>query len=342
MPRSGQRWAGPDKGIEPMQTRHRWVLKMLFGALAIFLLAGCASGADGASSGTSGSTNQITIGVGADATYGQFFVADAQGLFKKAGLNVKIRKFAAGGDAIQAIAGKEVQLAGSSPTTLLSVAAENPDLRAPFVYLDSGSYTKVVARPAIKAAADIKTFGVVPGLSTFLAHAYLQSEGIDPANIKFVSSDPATLPSLAQKGDVDAFVLWEPWPSRGVAMGLTVLKDSGSFGQPIMQVMAGSQGWIDQNATEVVTIAKVLQQASDFIRSEPEKASAAIAKATGGDKNQSEKDMAIVNYGARAYKESDYSAIAQQADFFVKAGTLKQAPALKTIFIPSWYSENVK
>ncbi|MFC8523728.1 ABC transporter substrate-binding protein [Pseudarthrobacter sp. NPDC057230] len=325
-----------------MQRRHRWMPKMLFGVLAIFMLAGCASSADGAGTGTSGSNNQVTIGVGADATYGLFFVADAQGLFKEAGLNVKIRKFAAGGDAIQAIAGKEVQLAGSSPTTLLTVAAENPDLRAPFVYMESGSYTKVVARPTIKAAADIKTFGVVPGLSTFLAHTYLKSEGIDPASVKFVSSDPATLPSLAQKGDVDAFVLWEPWPSRGVALGLTVLQDTGSFDQPIMQVLAGNQEWIDQNASQVATIAKVLQQASDFVQSDPEKASAAIAKATGGDQNQSAKDMALVNYGARAYEESDYSAIAQQAEFFVKAGTLKQAPALKTIFIPSWYSENVK
>jgi len=315
---------------------------MLFCALAVVMVAGCASSADGANNGTSGSNNQVVIGVAADATYGEFFVADAQGLFKEAGLNVKIRKFAAGGDAVQAIAGKEVQLAGASPTTLLTVAAENPALRAPFVYMESQSFIKVVARPNIKTAADIKTIGVVPGLSTFLGHAYLKSEGIDSTNVKFVSSDPATLPSLAQKGDVDAFVLWEPWPSRGAALGLTVLKDSGSFDQPIMQALAGNQDWIDQNAAEVAKIGKVLQQASDFIKSDPEKASTAIAKATGGDHDQSLKDMALVNYGVRAYKESDYSALAQQSDFFVKAGTLKKAPELKAIFLQSWYSENVK
>jgi ABC-type nitrate/sulfonate/bicarbonate transport system substrate-binding protein len=323
-----------------MRTHRRPFALAITGLLTTSVLFGCGSGDD--SSSSSSEAEQISIGVGVDATYAEFFVADAEGLFDKAGLNVKIVSFSAGGDAVQAIAGKQVQLAGSSPTTLVTVAAQNPNLRAMFVYMESGKYIKVVAREGISGASDIKTFGVVPGLSTFMANAYLTSQGVDPAGVEFVSSDPASLPALTAKGDVDAYALWEPWPSKGADLGLRVLTDTGAFGQPTSQVLAGDQSWVDEHTEDVATVAEVLQDAADKIKSDPETAAKDVAAATGGDEKQAAKDLALVDYGTRAFTDQDYTTIGQQADYFVEAGIVKQAPNLEDVFLRSWYTDNVK
>src|SRR5690606_34376523 len=53
----------------------------------------------------------IKIAVGVDPSFAPFFVADAQGLFKKHGLNVEVHQYANGGVTGDAVVARSVELA---------------------------------------------------------------------------------------------------------------------------------------------------------------------------------------------------------------------------------------
>jgi len=298
--------------------------------------AACSGGADAATGDT------ISIGVGIDGTYAAFFVADAEGLFRKQGVNVKVVQFSAGGDAVQAIAGKQVQLAGSSTTTAVTLMAQNSNLRGLFPYMKSDTYLKVVANPKVKTATDIKSIGVVPGVSEYLAHKYFESEGVDAGGVKFVKADPPELPALTAKGDLDAFLLWEPWPTNGAAMGLHVLTDTGQFGQPTTQILLGEDNWITGHEDDVVKIAKALNEASTKIEADPEAAAKTVSKGTKISDATALNEIKQVDYGAHAFTTDDMKSFSEQSAYFVKAGTLKSVPDLSTTILQSWYADHVK
>ena len=215
----------------------------VLGLLAATTLTACGSDDSAA---VASDYDPIVIGVGVDATYAPFFLAESEGMFEDAGLDVTLQQFSAGGLAVDAIAGKEVQIAAASPATMVAKQASNAELRSLFKYFTSDATIGVVGNEDVSDAADIETFGVMPGVSQYDAYKYLQSEGVDPEGVKFeVVQDPSTLPPLTQKGDLDAYVLWEPWVTNGVGLGLQLLASTGSFGQPAEQVVTADATWLE-------------------------------------------------------------------------------------------------
>jgi NitT/TauT family transport system substrate-binding protein len=68
----------------------------------------------------------ITIAVGVDPAFTPFFVADAQGMFKKEGLNVQIQQHANAGVAADALVARTVDVAGVPDFNLLIRAPRVP------------------------------------------------------------------------------------------------------------------------------------------------------------------------------------------------------------------------
>src|SRR3954463_3972302 len=87
----------------------------------------------------------VTIAVGVDPAFTPFFVADAQGLFKKHGLNVQVQQYANAGDAADALVARSADVAGVPDFNLLIRAPRAP-LKALGVYVeDVGNYVNVAA-----------------------------------------------------------------------------------------------------------------------------------------------------------------------------------------------------
>ena len=172
----------------------------------------------------------IRVSVGSDPAFTAFYYASQQKLFEKAGLDVRLSIVTQAGDAMDGlVAGQYDFVAGSESTTM--VRAERASLKALGVFWQSASYIKLTADSGINSPTDIKTIGFVPGSASELSTLKLFTKyGIDPKSVKQLASPPPELPALLLRKDIDAFFLWEPWPSRAVKQGAGLLLTSGDVG----------------------------------------------------------------------------------------------------------------
>lgn len=331
------------------QTRGRRWLASGVGLVAALAMAACGAsggsgsasgGASGSASGGASASDKIRIGVGIDASYAPFFLAAKDGMFKEAGLNVDLVQFGRGGDAVQAIAGGQVEMAGNSDTTTLTLIQQNPALRATYIYEQSGKYLKVVARPGITQAGQIKKMGVVPGLSDYMARKYFEANGVALGSVKFIEAGPPELPTLTTKGDVDAYLLWEPWPSQGVAQGLKQLTDTGSYGYSYVHWMVTGSKWLDGHQKEAGKIADVLTKAAEITASDPDRAAKAVqaqAKIKEADAKQA---IVLVDWKVRGFTDADMKSYKDQVQYFVDKGVFKQPLDFSQNILMNWYDQH--
>lgn len=319
------------------QRRSRWLATAVAGLTAAMALSAC-----GAGSGSGSSGDPVRIGIGIDAAYAPFFVADHDGMFKKAGLDVKLIQFGRGGEAVQAIAGNQVEMAGNSDTTTITLMAQNPALRALYIYEQSGKYLKVVARPGVKDAGDIKKMGVVPGLSDYMARKYFESNQIDPDSVKFIEADPPELPTLTKKGTVDAYLLWEPWPAKGKDIGLNILTDTGSYGYSYVHWLVAGSDWLKGHEGEAAKIAEVLAKAEKIVAEDPDRAAKAVKDEAKIPESDAKTAIEQVDWKVRGFTADDIASYEDQVKYFMDKGVLKEPLDLKSSILTSWFTDNVK
>jgi ABC-type nitrate/sulfonate/bicarbonate transport system substrate-binding protein len=160
----------------------------------------------------------MDIYIGTTPHFGNIIVGAEKGFYEKEGLPVKITNFASGSVAADAFrTGK-----GS-----IIVAGDLPSIRlwqqgfigvAPQAHYNTLSI--IVARGPIKGAEDMKgkKVGVLIGsTSEFFAKLYLAKAGMKPADIEMVNLRPAEMVTGLSRGDIDAFVIWQPFGWRALA-----------------------------------------------------------------------------------------------------------------------------
>lgn len=295
-------------------------------------VAGCSVG--GAEDGA------VRIGIGIDASYAPLFLAAEEGMFEDAGLDVELVQFGAGGEAVQAIAGKQVSMAASSDTTILTLMAQNEALRALYIYEQSGRYLKVVARPGVEGPDDIERMGVAAGLSDYMARKYFEAHDVPVTDVEFVEAGPPELPTLADKGDIDAYLLWEPWPSKGVELGLQELTDTGSYGYSYVHWMVAEQGWLAENEDQAAKVAQVLADATEIVADDPARAAAAVNAQTKIPADEAQQAIELVDWEVRGFTDADLDSYRQQVDYFLEKGALEESLDLEPLVLTDWYEEN--
>jgi len=325
--------------------KRRWIGIGIVMSAALGLTAcggsGAAAGGAGGDGANGGSGGTVRVGVGIDASYAPFFLAAQDGMFKKAGLNVNLVQFSRGGDAVQAIAGGQVDMAGNSDTTTITLMKQNPKLRGLFIYEQSGRYLQIVAKPGITKASQIKKIGVVQGLSEYMAQKYFEANHVPLTSVKFVETDPSTLPALADKGTIDAYLAWEPWPSNGIKLGLKKLTDTGSYGYSYVHWAVTDSKWLDGHQKEAAAIAKVLAKAAEITASDPDKAAAAVESQAKIKKADAKQAIDLVDWKVRGFTAKDMKSYNEQTQFFVQKGELPKGFNVKPNILMDWYNQHV-
>lgn len=231
--------------------------------------------ATGAAAAQSASTGPIKFSVGIDAAYTQVFVAAQDRLFEQAGIDVDVRQFTQGGDGLDAMVAGQVDLAGSAEPTVL-IRSLRADLKVLAVMGQSGKYIKLTVRPEITDVKQIKKFGIVPGsVSEFSTDKLLSKYDIALDSVEMVRSGPPELPALLSRGDVDAYFLWEPWPTRGVQLGGKVLLTSGEVGYTYNMWVVTTAGWLEGHQGEARALLGALAQACATVTADPNHAALA-------------------------------------------------------------------
>ncbi len=219
------------------------------------------------------------------------FVALEKGFFKKEGINVIVGGiFRAGPEEMSAFASKDLGFGyvGEAPATV-AVANKVADVKIIAQANLEGSAIVIFKDSGIKSIKDLvgKTVAV-PGYATvqdFLLRKALTNNNIPIKAVNvIIIKPPEMIPALRTK-QIDAFLAWEPYPSKAVTLEVgKVLVPSGKIWpkHPCCVVVADNQ-FIEKNPEKIKGILRAHVKATNFIHENPKEALEIGVKYTGMD-----------------------------------------------------------
>lgn len=163
----------------------------------------------------------VSIGVQPWLGYGQWYVAEAKGIFKKVGLqDVKIQNFVEQKDINAAMASGSLDTASLPTNTALSMKAAGLPIKIVALLDFSMAADAIISGPDIKTIKDLKGKKVAfeqGATSDVLLNYALQANGMTIADIEQVPMPAANAGSALIAGQVPVAVTYEPYISAAEA-----------------------------------------------------------------------------------------------------------------------------
>ena len=215
---------------------------------------------------------------------GLLFIADDQGYLKENGLDVDIRNYPSSADAVSALVAGDIVGAQPSASTFDGLLDRGVAVKAIGIISRNPHDEKTVGVTEIKAPADLKgkKVGVVGGTSSeFQMGRYLAQGGLTMNDVEVVKADPPELVAALGRGDIQAFDIWEPFPTNAMQlMGdkIHVLSDSDALGVTGALYQAMSAKFLSDHPQAGVGLMKAYLQAEAFLKANPQKAIEIIAR----------------------------------------------------------------
>ncbi|HSD99372.1 MAG TPA: ABC transporter substrate-binding protein [Burkholderiales bacterium] len=161
---------------------------------------------------------KMEIFIGTTPHFGNVIIGAEKGFYEKEGLPVTITNFASGSVAADAFrAGKgHLVVTGDLPAMRLW----NQGNIGICPQANYGDLSIIVARSHIKSAADMRgrKIGVLIGsTSEFFAQIYLTRGNVKLNEVDLINLRPAEMVTGLARGDIDAFVIWQPFGWRALA-----------------------------------------------------------------------------------------------------------------------------
>jgi len=146
-----------------------------------------------------------------------------------------------------------------------------------------------------------------------------------------VSAGPPELPALLEQGDIDGFVIWEPWPTRAEGMGGKILMESREFDLSYVLVLAARKDWLDAHQEEAKAIMSALAKADEIVESDPKAAAAAAGEQAKLPPEQVEGAIADLEFKVRDFTEEDVQVWNDVADFLIERDLIKERPDVQEV-----------
>lgn len=247
----------------------RWIL------VASLLAVGFASAAFAQAQKT-----KMTIATGVDPSLGTFYVALAGGYFEKNGLDVTLRTGPSGSAMVAFLVQNQVQAAlGGEIAGIQNFNLDN-NVTVVASTVQMPRYFGVVAR-------NIDSFGALKGkkigvslgsASDVFWRAIVEKRGLNVKDYTIVNVEPPEMLAALDRGNIDAFVAWEPWLTRTVqaVSGSKVVLDNEGILDPRAYLYM-NRGWAMQNPEAAVSFMRALSEASQLLRSNPDESAKLIA-----------------------------------------------------------------
>ncbi|TDB96810.1 ABC transporter substrate-binding protein [Micromonospora fluostatini] len=306
-------------------------------AAALLMTVAVAACAENQSPGESGGDGApsvaVTFGVGVDPAYSPIYLADQEKLFQQAGLDVTVTQYQEGTGGLDAILAKQGQVTASTESSLLNRATRG-DIRGLAVFSQSPSFIKLVARSGITDVAGIKKYGVVPGtVNEYATNKVLDSRNISRDSVEFVNASPAEMPALLQRGDVDGYIMWEPWPSRGVGNGGKILLTSGEIGYVYNLVIGVDGAWYEANQETAKKVVATIGQACEQLTADPAKAGTVTEAAIKVPAAEAQTLLEGVQCQVRDFTDEDIQRYDEIAQFQQDSGIVTQKADAATVMV---------
>ncbi|WP_139193810.1 ABC transporter substrate-binding protein [Anaerobacillus alkalidiazotrophicus] len=275
----------------------KWYTALLVGLLSLFVLSACgqeevakkeettdlavaSETIDPQANGEIEQTDVTLWGVIGPQVSGQQIIADKLGYFAEEGLNVNSRLVQSGPDIGPMIASGDAQLSFETTITNITVSSNNIPTVIVAPMANIAGTQAVVARPGLEitSAKDIegKKVGMVNGAGIMIAFQNMAKEmGVDVSKVQFVNIAPADQIAALERGDIDIMAAWEPWITKAIEIGGTLLfsgteahlpeKDGSVDWMRFYSTFQVNRNYLEQNPNTVKALLRALNRATDYI-----------------------------------------------------------------------------
>jgi NitT/TauT family transport system substrate-binding protein len=244
-------------------------------ALSVSALTACGGGSD-ASDKTSDGLTKVTVLRSTGGTYEALYIAQQQGYFKDAGLDVTIKAGAPDtSQNVPSVLKGEAQFAMTDIGGLVKAGAEGLDVKAVVQIQASSSADKqsdgllVPKGSSITSPADLvgKKVGlpVLGGNLQMVAMSSVQQAGGDPTKVDWVALPVDSLLDSLNKGQVDAISTFSTYFTTAVAAGAVSI-DKGAqtlLGDPQSLIFADDK-WLQDNSDTAKEFVDAYSKGADY------------------------------------------------------------------------------
>jgi ABC-type nitrate/sulfonate/bicarbonate transport system substrate-binding protein len=224
---------------------------------------------------------KMTIATGVDPAFSQFYVAKEGGLFEKQGLDVTINTGPSGSAMIPFLVNNQVQAAYGSDLAGVVNHQVDPNI----VAVADGTYLVKWLSVVGKNVADLeglkgKKIGIAQGTgSEIFWRRVLEKRNLKPTDFTMVNVEAPEMLAATERGDIDGFAVWEPWPTRTLmaVKGTKIVQTAEGIYNNINFIYM-NRGWIEANKANAEKFMRALMQANDIIEKDRPNAARMVSK----------------------------------------------------------------
>jgi len=225
--------------------------------------------------GAVGAQTKMTIATGVDPVFSAYYVAQQEGLFKKHGLDVRINTGPSGSAMVSFLVNGQIESAFGSE--IAGVANHNLDPNIVVV----AQATRLVRWISL-VGRNIDTLDQLKGKKVGVARgsggevfwlAMLDKLKLNAADYTVVNVEAPEMVAALERGNIDAYAVWEPWVTRGLAAvkNTKVLKDQEGINEQGVFIYM-NKTWIQKNPAQSEAFLRSLVEATDIINKDRKRA----------------------------------------------------------------------
>jgi len=242
---------------------------------------------------------RMTIATGVDPSFAPYYVAREGGFFERNGLDVTVNTGPSGSAMIAFLVGNQINSAYGAEQAGVSAHLVDPNVVAVAEGTALLRWISVLARgvPDMDGLRG-KRVGVARGTGseTFWL-GVVDRLRLNPADYTVVNVEAPEMVAALERGNIDAFAAWEPWPTRAMrAIPNTRVLVNNEHILVVRNYVYMNRGWAEQNRDPTQRFLRALVQATDFIESNREEAARQVARFLRQDRTFVAELMGKVGY----------------------------------------------
>jgi NitT/TauT family transport system substrate-binding protein len=224
---------------------------------------------------------KMTIATGVDPSFAPYYVAREGGFFTRNGLDVTVNTGPSGSAMVAFLIGNQINSAYGAEQAGVSAHLVDPNVVAVAEGTALLRWISVLARGVENMEAlKGKRVGVARGTGSETFWLSVVSKlNLNPADYTIVNVEAPEMVAALERGNIDAFAVWEPWPTRAMrAIPNTKILVSNDQIQIVRNFVYMNKTWAQANQDATTRFMRALIEATDFIASNPTEAAAQVAR----------------------------------------------------------------
>jgi ABC-type nitrate/sulfonate/bicarbonate transport system substrate-binding protein len=231
--------------------------------------------------GTNPGTLKMTIATGVDPSFSPFYVGKEGGFFERNGLEVTVNTGPSGSAMVAFLIGDQINAAYGAEQAGVSAHTRDANVVAVAEGTALLRWISVLGRNvADMEGLKGKKVGVARGTGseTFWL-SVVDKLKLNPGDYTIVNVEAPEMVAALERGNIDAFAVWEPWPTRAMRAipGTKILVNNEPI-QIVRNFVYLNKAWAQANQEATTRFMRAIVQATDFIESNKDQAAQQVAK----------------------------------------------------------------